>query len=97
MRTWIPLAKMPEDRRVRVLRIEYSMFLHILMPDGKRLIRQRGLPSDAKIIAISDEPAWAAIEFVIHSESFEPVPGGTMPDTQEVIYEELPLAQEVPQ
>lgn len=89
MSEWIMFEKPPEDRRVKMLRISPALFLGILAPDGTRLVRQKGIPPDAKIIGLMEDVAWGMITFAIHSETFESIPTNGCYPNLEVIYEQL--------
>ena len=89
MSGWIMFERPPEDRRVKMLRISPEFFLRILAPDGTRLVRQKGIPADAKIIGLMDDVGWGTITFAIHSETFDSIPSGGCYPGFEVSYEQL--------
>jgi hypothetical protein len=75
------------ERRVAILRVSYDALLALLSPDGVRLIRQRGIPSDARLVGIYTQPEIPSLNLVVESSEFDTVPEGLIPPTLAVIYE----------
>jgi len=85
---WIELRPTRPGRRVKILRIDQQVFIHLLSPNGKHLRRQQGMPPDANVIGIRYEPEFGVVAFVIQSEEFEPVSINQKVPPLEVTYEE---------
>jgi hypothetical protein len=64
----------PKERRIKCLRVEADMFLHIANLDGTKLVRaEPQLPTDAHVVGFTVDEAFNTITLYIESMAFEPV------------------------
>lgn len=86
---WIPIEVSRPERRTKTLSIAPEMFVHLLTPDGKHLVRQQGIPEDAVILGLKWNLFGDTIDFLVYSDSFPVVPDAEHPPQLEVTYEAL--------
>lgn len=68
------------SRRVKILRVEMSLFLLMLQGmDGERRIKCVGIPADAKTVGIFTDRAFNTVEIAIESNEFPETPVGLDP------------------
>lgn len=81
MSIYLP-GREPKTRRLARLRIQGDLLLDLMRShDGTKLLRQQGIPDDAKVVGIVTDRVLNIIELLLESDTFEEVKDGTwIPD-----------------
>ena len=77
-------------RRVRMCIFEAHEFMFLFtkgMVFNKKTAVIEGLPKDATLVGVSNDPVRGGIVFVIESEEYEPIPINILPPFQQVSFQ----------
>lgn len=86
----------PESRHIALLRISPTVWLDLIHQLGERRITQKGLPSDAKIVATNYDPWRDCIVLMLEHESFEEISEGAFaPELQVMLTDHGPWPLDV--